>query len=154
MTKWTIGGGTNPMSLGIEASALIHWQPTWRNLHTLASVSLGMVAMISGQWLSRKAASSTYQGTSWLLATELVWDNSWGWWWWELGKSRSAEYWKNPSWRCQWQFGWRGWRRHAARQNREWQMEGNTGWDGEWEGEMQEEGDCNTEREGEAKGKL
>jgi len=63
-TKWTIGGRTTPMPSGIEWIAPICRQPAREWLSSPASVSLGTVAMISGQRLSRQAAGSTRRVTS------------------------------------------------------------------------------------------
>jgi len=92
--KWSIGGGITPVPLGIKSMAPIRRQPARGRLNAPVSVSLGTVAMIPGQWLSRQAAGSMNQATSCRWTTELGWDNRRGWWWWELGGSLSAVRWK------------------------------------------------------------
>jgi hypothetical protein len=52
---------------GTKAIAPICTQPVPERLNALVSVSLGTVAMLSGQRLSREAPGSTSQGTSWPL---------------------------------------------------------------------------------------
>ena len=67
MTKWTTGGGITPAPVGIKLIAPISRQPARRRWNTWVSISLGIVVMISGQRLSRQAAGSTNQTTSWPL---------------------------------------------------------------------------------------
>jgi len=67
VTKWTVGGGTNAVPSEIKSIAPIQRQPALGRLKAPVSVSLGMVAMISRQWLSHQAGGSTCQATSWLL---------------------------------------------------------------------------------------
>jgi len=64
-TKRTIRGRTTPVASGIKSIAAIHRQQDRGRLKAPASVSLRMVAMISGQRLGPQAASSTSQATSW-----------------------------------------------------------------------------------------
>jgi len=73
--KWTIGGGTTHALSEIKSIAPIHIQPARGRFNVPASVSLGMVATIPGQRLSRQAAGSTSQVTSWRL------DHWIGMWW-------------------------------------------------------------------------
>jgi hypothetical protein len=63
----TIGGGTTPMPSGIKSIAPICRPPAQGRLNAPVRDSLGMLAMISGQRLSHKAAGSTSQATSWPL---------------------------------------------------------------------------------------
>jgi len=60
-----MGGGTTPGPLGIKPIAPIRRQPARGRFNVLVSISLGTVAMISGQSLSSQAARSTGQATSW-----------------------------------------------------------------------------------------
>jgi len=67
VTKWTIGGGTTTVLLGIKSIGPIRRKPARERLNAPASISPGMVVMISGQRLSHQAAGSTSQATSWPL---------------------------------------------------------------------------------------
>jgi len=64
-TKWTIWDGTTPVPFGMTSITPIRRQPAQGRFNAQASISLCMVAMISGQRLSRQAAGITSQRTSW-----------------------------------------------------------------------------------------
>jgi hypothetical protein len=57
----------NPHAFGVQVDAPIRRHPARGRLNAPVSISLGTVAMISGQRLSHQAAGSTSQATSWTL---------------------------------------------------------------------------------------
>jgi len=67
ITKWIFGGGSTPMLAEIKSIAPIRWHPARGSLNPPVTISLGRVAMISLLRLSRQAAGSTHQATSWPL---------------------------------------------------------------------------------------
>jgi len=64
VTKWTIGGRTTPVPLGLKSIPPSRRQPARGMLNALVNISLGIVAMFSGQRMSCQTAGSTSQATS------------------------------------------------------------------------------------------